>query len=137
MILKIILEEGTKMQNFETFLKRYINYKTYLRDIKISSLLNKRCQFFIDDNNPPILVDISNSSVTSINKTIMIIDRLEFTIGTDMSIDELKADCHLLNTELANKLSSYIEYFTLNPKNADDQIVGFYIKNGNNTMFVN
>ena len=128
-------------------LERYKDYDSCIRDIKISTLLGEKCLFEIEDINPPILCDFSDGSDTLISLTTsaVSINKLSFKINTDLSVLELKVDYKILNTKmgkLVNELQSLGIKLRINPKvlkwglNDSLQIVGFYIDNNNQNIYL-
>jgi len=139
--------EINNIGNFKSLLERYKDYDSCIRDIKISTLLGEKCLFEIEDINPPILCDFSDGSDTLISLTTsaVSINKLSFKINTDLSVLELKVDYKILNTKmgkLVNELQSLGIKLRINPKvlkwglNDSLQIVGFYIDNNNQNIYL-
>lgn len=139
--------EINNIENFKSLLERYKDYNSCIRDIKISTLLGEKCLFEIEDINPPILCDFSDGSdtLTSLTTSAVSINKLSFKINTDLSVLELKVDYKILNTKmgkLVNELQSLGIKLRINPKvlkwglNNSLQIVGFYIDNNNQNIYL-
>ena len=130
--------EINNIQNFQSLLQRWKDYKSCLRDIKISTVLGQKCLYEIEDINPPLVCDFSNNTLTSINQSAISISKLSFKIDTDLTILELKIDYKVLDTKMGKlvfELQNLGMPLTINPKamkwgfNKSLQVVGFYIDN--------
>ena len=130
--------EINNIQNFESLLQKWKDYKSCLRDIKISTVLGQKCLYEIEDINPPLLCDFSNNNLTSVNQSAISISKLSFKINTDLTILELKIDYKVLDTKMGKlifELQNLGIPLTINPKvmkwgiDESIQVVGFYIDN--------
>lgn len=130
--------EINNIQNFQSLLQRWKDYKSCLRDIKISTVLGQKCLYEIEDINPPLVCDFSNNTLTSINQSAISISKLSFKIDTDLTILELKIDYKVLETKMGKlvfELQNLGIPLTINPKSMkwgfdkSLQVVGFYIDN--------
>ena len=130
--------EINNIQNFQSLLQRWKDYKSCLRDIKISTVLGQKCLYEIEDINPPLVCDFSNNTLTSINQSAISISKLSFKIDTDLTILELKIDYKVLDTKMGKlvfELQNLGMPLTINPKDMkwgfdkSLQVVGFYIDN--------
>jgi len=131
--------EINNIQNFQSLLQRWKDYKSCLRDIKISTVLGQKCLYEIEDINPPLVCDFSNNTLTSINQSAISISKLSFKIDTDLTILELKIDYKVLDNTKMGKLVFELQNLgmplTINPKDMkwgfdkSLQVVGFYIDN--------
>lgn len=130
--------EINNIQNFQSLLQKWKDYKSCLRDIKISTVLCQKCLYEIEDINPPLLCDFSNNNLTSINQSAISISKLCFKINTDLTILELKIDYKVLDTKMGKlifELQNLGIPLTINPKvmkwgfDQSIQVVGFYIDN--------
>ncbi len=130
--------EINNIQNFQSLLQKWKDYKSCLRDIKISTVLGQKCLYEIEDINPPLLCDFSNNNLTSTNQSAISISKLCFKINTDLTILELKIDYKVLDTKMGKlifELQNLGIPLTINPKvmkwgfDQSIQVVGFYIDN--------
>jgi hypothetical protein len=130
--------EINNIQNFQSLLQKWKDYKSCLRDIKISTVLGQKCLYEIEDINPPLLCNFSNNNLTSVNQSAISISKLSFKINTDLTILELKIDYKVLDTKMGKlifELQNLGIPLTINPKvmkwSIDEtiQVVGFYIDN--------
>ncbi len=130
--------EINNIQNFQSLLQKWKDYKSCLRDIKISTVLGQKCLYEIEDINPPLLCDFSNNNLTSVNQSAISISKLSFKINTDLTILELKIDYKVLDTKMGKlifELQNLGIPLTINPKvmkwgfDQSIQVVGFYIDN--------
>lgn len=139
MELKIDLHsEINNIQNFKYLFEKHRDYDACIRDIKISTLLGQKCLFEIEDIS--LFCDISDGSSTlsSLSKSAILINKISFKINTDLTILELKVDYRVLNTKmgkLVKELQSFGIQLEINPKvlkfGIDNslQVMGFYIDN--------
>ena len=58
MITKVNLKEKYNLECFKYLLEKYRDYKSIHREIKINSILGKKCQFDITDIYPPLLCNL-------------------------------------------------------------------------------
>ena len=126
------------IQNFQSLLEKWKDYKSCLRDIKINTVLGQKCLYEIEDINPPLLCDFSSNTLTSLNQTAITISKLSFKIDTDLTILELKLDYKVLYSKMGKlvyELQNLGIPLTIIPKvmkygfNESIQVIGFYIDN--------
>jgi hypothetical protein len=139
---KIYLDEETnKLENFQILLEKYKNYKSVLREIKINTLLGQKCVFEIEEMNPPILCDLCDFNTTkldiSLSNVAVMLNKLSFTINSNLLIEELKLNYRILDTKmgkLIGELQTYGVEVEIKAKvltygwNNSKQVSGFYIQ---------
>jgi len=134
--------EINNIQNFQSVLEKWKDYKSCIRDIKINTVLGQKCLYEIEDTNFPLLCDFSNNHdnlwIMNLSQTAISISKMSFKIDTDLTILELKIDYKVLDTKMGKlvfELQNHGIPLTINPKvmkwglNKSSQVVGFYIDN--------
>jgi len=133
-----LTSEIKHIENFKTLLEKYKDFKSCLRDIKISTVLGQKCLFEIEDINPPLLCDFSNRDMIDISQSAISIKKLSFKIDDNMNIISLTLNYEFLQTKmgkLAQELiNNGIEIKILAKSHHTSQIIPwqvytFYISN--------
>jgi len=126
--------EIKKIENFRTLLEKYKDYKSCIRDIKISTVLGQKCLFEIEDIDPPLVCYFSDKFVVwediLLNQSAILISKISFKIDTDLSIIELNITYKILDTKMGKlifELQNLEIPIPIKPKVINSQVVGFYI----------
>jgi len=144
---KIDLDEETnKLENFQILLEKYKDYNSCIRDIKINTLLGEKCLFEIEEMNPPILCDFNTTTLdASLSKVAIMLNKLSFTINSNLEIEELKLNYRILDTKmgkLIGELQTYGVEVEIKPKVLtygwynSKQVSGFYIQTPASSTYI-
>ncbi len=134
MITKVNLKEKYNLECFKHLLEKYRNYKSIYREIKINSILGRKCQFDITEINPPLLCELgitdeNISTITNIKNVAFRINEISFIIDGELKVNELILNIEILETTngklLKNLLESEIDLL-IRPIIKSNFIVGFY-----------
>ena len=130
--------EIRNIESFKILLKRYRDYQSCIRDIKINTVLGQKCLFEIEDINPPIWCDFSQNSMTSILDSAVSIKKISFKIDDNMNVTSLTLTYDVLATRMGKLINELINIgiqIQLHPKviSGSWQVIGFYIMNENLT----
>lgn len=137
MITNVNLKEKYNLECFKHLLEKYRDYKSIYREIKINSILGKKCQFDITDIYPPLLCNLgtdnhsSNVLITTDLKSVAFkINEITLIINSDLEVENIMVDIEILETLNGKILESLIELAVINPvvmQSIDEYfIVGFY-----------
>ena len=127
-----LTSEIKHIENFKTLLEKYKDFKSCLRDIKISTVLGQKCLFEIEDIDPPLVCYLSDNILQSLNQSAILISKLSFKIDTDLSIIELNITYKILDTKMGKlifELQNLEIPIPIKPKVVNSQVFGFYIDN--------
>lgn len=146
----IDLPKDTKLEAFKSMLDRYQDYKSCIREIKINTLLGKKCQYDVTSIDPPLFCDFSPNGLTSLHDSAISVNNMSFVIGEDLTIISLKIDFKILETKIGNIIGELLSYgcdLKIKPKiygkfedftisNEALTIIGFYIDNESCSMYI-
>jgi hypothetical protein len=123
MITRVNLREKYNLESFKHLLEKYRDYKSIYREIKINSILGKKCQFDITEINPPLLCELGisneNISTTNLKNVAFRINEISFIIDGDLEVIELILNIEILETPNGKLLESLINSgiaLQINPK---------------------
>jgi len=126
--------EGLKIDNYESYLSKFSNWKEYKREINLSTILEskKKIEFEVEIDNSQSYNFIgfveSESKIQSLEKGCAVIQKLRFII-LDNVILSLQIKLKLLTTNWGKTLKQLIESNVipeLYQQNVDGQIIKFY-----------
>jgi len=137
MITNVNLKERYNLECFKHLLEKYSDYKSIYREIKINSILGKKCQFEITDIVPPLLCNLgtdnhsSNTLLTTNLKNIAFkINEMTLIVNSDLEVEDIMIDIKILETPNGKILENLIDSVIINPvimKSPSEYfIVGFY-----------
>ena len=130
------IEIPTDFRNLECFkvlLQRYKgSYTTALREIRINTILGKKCQLDINIDDSSILCDTRRDPDTLIRDCATVIHKLIIIIDGDSNITSpIKAEYEILKTPSGKIIESLVDNgisIITKPKIYNGQIIGFYIE---------
>jgi len=134
-----------KIDNFQLLLEKYKDYKSCIRDIKINTILGKKCLFEVENMSPPIYCDFKSNSEVSLQNLAIKIEKISFIIDSNLEIEDLEICYQVLETKmgkLVNELQSYGIELKINPKimsygwRNNTQVEGFYIETPQSSTFI-
>jgi hypothetical protein len=138
MITKVNLRKKYNLKCFKYLLEKYRDYKSIYREIRINSILGKKCQFDITEINPPLLCELGicdeNISTTNLKNVAFRINEISFIIDNNLEVNELILNIEILETPNGKLLKSLINSgidLQINPrimgvKVKQKFIIGFY-----------
>jgi hypothetical protein len=138
MITNVNLKERYNLECFKYLLEKYRDYKSIYREIKINSILGKKCQFDITEINPPLLCELGISeifsSTTNLKNVAFRINEISFIIDSHLEVNEIILNIEILETPNGKLLKSLINSgidLQINPiimgvKVKQKFIIGFY-----------
>lgn len=94
-VKKIKIEKETRIDQFRPILEKYKDYKSCIRDIKLSCLFGQKVQFDIEDILPHLVIhkyDEKHLIDVGWQKEIRIV-RIKFIINSDLIIEDLEVFC--------------------------------------------
>jgi hypothetical protein len=117
-VRKVEINQGTSIERFKPLLEKYRDYKTCLRDIKLSCLFGQRVQFDIENILPHLVIKKYNKKDFYANK--IRITKMKFIINSGLLVEELEVTCEgILDTDPGIKPRSL---------SGSDDIFGFIIE---------
>ena len=137
MITNVNLKKRYNLECFKHLLEKYSDYKSIYREIKINSILGKKCQFEITDIVPPLLCNLgtdnhsSNTLLTTNLKNIAFkINEMTLIVNSDLEVENIMIDIKILETPNGKILENLIDLVVINPvimkSTSEYFIVGFY-----------
>lgn len=84
-----VTDDIKRLECFEFLLKKYKDYKSCLRDIKINTVLGNKCILNIDEIKPEILCNVKVPDV-DLYSTALTINKMSFVIDSNLIISSLK-----------------------------------------------
>jgi hypothetical protein len=134
MIVEVNLEKSLSFDSFESLLNKYKDYKSFFREIKINSLIDKGSQFCIEDIYPPLICGLDpehkNSQVFRLLDSCFRVKSMNFIIKSNLLVDKISLDIEILDTPHGKLLKDMIDLviFKLEYIHTHDEIniIGFY-----------
>lgn len=125
------------IESFKFLLEKYNGYTTCTREIKINSILGKKCQFDIESINPPMVCNFPGMLKSVSEKPT--INKISFIIDTDLSIISLTVNLDITDSKVYQTLKTLTESalsfgskIEIKPKiqihNNNLQVFGFYLE---------
>lgn len=121
-----------KLTCFEYIFNKYQGYQSCIREIRINTILGKKCEFLIDKINPPLLcnyiesIDEILNLERNINKLILI-NSISFIIDDNLNINKLYLEFDYIEDDIQKLLTNNIIEILPKVTNYKNQIIGFYI----------
>ncbi len=135
MITNVNLKEKYNLECFKHLLEKYRDYKSIYREIKINSILGKKCQFEITDIYPPLLCNLCSddnppSTMIELKSVAFKINEITLIVNSNLLVDNIQINIEILETQNGKILESLIDLVVINPlimKTVNEYfIVGFY-----------
>lgn len=120
MIVEVKFENTLNLESFIKILEKYSNYKSFLRELKINSLLGKKSQFDIQDIKPPIFGGFEDNEVKAatfrLKDSAFSVNSISFVVDKYLNVNKISLDIELLQTSHGEILSKLINFVDFKPE---------------------
>lgn len=126
-----LTDDIKKFECFELLLKKYKDYKSCLRDIKINTILGKKCALNIDEIYPEILCNLKVTEVDLYSPALKI-NKMSFIIDNSLIISSLKINYEIVDGDYTQKSieSGVLKIYPIKLPNMETgtSVIGFTIR---------
>jgi hypothetical protein len=136
--VKSTIEINRHIQEFEKMLDKYSSYQSFLRSIKLNSIMGTKSKFTISEMNPSMSISLSNSETTNSPHgsigTVFTITDMSFIIDKNLNVGEIELVYEVCNERLLNEVKDWISDIKISPKfslggvGKEYQVSGFFIE---------